>query len=225
MYEIETMQDFFNAHAKDHEKIAMSLKGADKFYAFTAELLPVEPKANVLDLGVGTGLELERYFEINPKAKLTCIDISVKMLEVLMRKFPKKKIKTKQCSFFDFRYAIDKYDSVVAVQSLHYYTYAQKKRLFKRIFNSLKPNGTFIITDTYAKNEMVEQESLDKLLLVKKINGIPVDFEGYYHHDLPLTLEHEIDALEKCGFKVEVVKTWHKYTSCIKATKIVDEEQ
>ena len=34
----------------------------DKFYKFTAALLPAGENAKVLDLGCGTGLELEEFF-------------------------------------------------------------------------------------------------------------------------------------------------------------------
>ena len=46
----------------------------------------------VLDLGCGTGLELEEYFVINPHARITGIDLTEAMLNALWDKFPDKNI-------------------------------------------------------------------------------------------------------------------------------------
>ena len=73
---IEKMDDFFTARVEGYdEHMKNNIEGADVFYKYTASLLPTEEKANVLDLGCGTGLELEEYFSINPQARITGIDL------------------------------------------------------------------------------------------------------------------------------------------------------
>ena len=60
---------------------------AAEFYKYTASLLPEVKMACVLDLGCGTGLELEEYFSVNPYAKVTGVDLTEAMLESLRMKF------------------------------------------------------------------------------------------------------------------------------------------
>ncbi|MCM1579572.1 MAG: class I SAM-dependent methyltransferase [Ruminococcus sp.] len=46
----------------------------------------------MLDLGCGTGLELEEYFKICPTAAVTAMDLSAGMLGAMAAKFPDKNI-------------------------------------------------------------------------------------------------------------------------------------
>ena len=87
------MDDFFTARVDGYdEHMKCNIEGASSFYEFTASLLPKENTANVLDLGCGTGLELEEYFSVNPNAKVTGIDLTEAMLESLKVKFTGKDI-------------------------------------------------------------------------------------------------------------------------------------
>ena len=74
---LEKMDDFFTARIDGYDRhMRDTIEGADMFYKFTASLLPKEENSSVLDLGCGTGLELEAYFEVNPNAKITGIDLT-----------------------------------------------------------------------------------------------------------------------------------------------------
>ena len=96
------MDDFFTARVEGYdEHMKNNIEGADVFYKYTASLLPTEEKANVLDLGCGTGLELEEYFSINPQARITGIDLTEAMLDFLKTKFSDKDITTICGSYFD----------------------------------------------------------------------------------------------------------------------------
>ena len=71
------MDDFFTARIDGYdEHMKSEIEGASLFYKYTASLLPTEKNATVLDLGCGTGLELEEYFSVNPQAKVTGIDMT-----------------------------------------------------------------------------------------------------------------------------------------------------
>ena len=90
---LERMDDFFAARVNGYdEHMRMTIEGASDFYAYTASLLPMESGAKVLDLGCGTGLELEEYFNLNPDANVTGIDLSEAMLKSLKDKFPNRTI-------------------------------------------------------------------------------------------------------------------------------------
>ena len=81
---LEKMAAFFEARLDGYDQHMLSnIAGAEEFYPVTAALLPLQPGASVLDLGCGTGLELEYYFAQNPGANVTGIDLSAGMLQAL----------------------------------------------------------------------------------------------------------------------------------------------
>ena len=120
---IEKMDDFFTARVDGYdEHMKSNIEGAASFYKYTASLLPAENRANVLDLGCGTGLELEEYFTVNPKARVTGIDLTKAMLESLKAKFPDKEIITVCGSYFDVPFGVEVFDAAVSVESLHHFS-------------------------------------------------------------------------------------------------------
>lgn len=67
-----------------------NIEAADEFYPFTAKQLPTIENCHILDLGCGTGLELEKYYLLNPSARITGIDLSQGMLSTLKINLPTK---------------------------------------------------------------------------------------------------------------------------------------
>ena len=120
---LEQMNAFFAARVEGYdEHMRATIEGADDFYAYTASLLPADKGACVLDLGCGTGLELEEYFRFNPDAAVTGIDLSDAMLNALSSKFPNRKLSLIQGSYFDVPFGENTYDAAVSVESLHHFT-------------------------------------------------------------------------------------------------------
>ena len=147
---LEQMNDFFAARVEGYdEHMRTTIEGADDFYAYTASLLPAEKDACVLDLGCGTGLELEEYFRLNPDAAVTGIDLSDAMLNALKAKFPDRKLNLVQGSYFDVPFGENAYSAAVSVESLHHFTAEKKEGLYARLHAALKKNGFFVLTDYY----------------------------------------------------------------------------
>jgi tRNA (cmo5U34)-methyltransferase len=132
---LEKMAEFFEArlHMYD-EHMKNDIEGAREFYPFTAQCLPVSVGATVLDLGCGTGLELEEYFKLNPTAKITGIDLSEGMLNVLREKFTDKEITLIQGSYFDVSLGENKFNAAVSVESLHHFTKDAKIPLYNYLY-------------------------------------------------------------------------------------------
>ena len=148
---LEKMGAFFDARLEGYEEHQLTaIEGAREFYPFTAGLLPAEPGARVLDLGCGTGLELEGYFARNPAAAVTGIDLAPGMLEALRRKFPGKDLTLILGSYFDAELGEGVFDAAVSVESLHHFTKAEKIPLYEKLHRALKPCGYFILTDYFA---------------------------------------------------------------------------
>ena len=215
---LEQMADFFEARLDFYdEHMLRDILGAAEFYPFTAECLPKNKDATVLDLGCGTGLELEGYFKINPTAKITGIDISEGMLNALRKKFADKEITLIKGSYFDVPFGDNKFDAAVSVESLHHFTKEEKIPLYKKLHSSLKEDGYFILTDYFAPDDEYETFYRNELFRLKKEQGI-IDGE-FYHYDTPLTVAHESEALIEAGFSsVKILKSWEN-TYTLKAIK------
>lgn len=215
---LEKMDEFFDSRLDiydEHQKTAIA--GAQEFYAATAALLPRHKGSRVLDLGCGTGLELEEYFALNPTASVTCIDLAEGMLKRLMEKFQGRDIEIMVGSYFDMTYGENSYDAAVSVESLHHYTKEQKTGLYKKIYSSLNDGGCFVLTDYTAPNIIFERFRFKKLARLKRAQGIAQD--ELMHFDTPLTIKHEIAALLGGGFKnITVAGRW-KNTTILKAVK------
>ncbi len=167
----------------------------------------MERDVNVLDLGCGTGLELEYYFTLNGKASVVGIDLSADMLAVLKRKFPDRKIKLICGSYFDVPFETNCFDAAVSVESLHHFTAAQKLNLYKKLNTALTDNGYFVLTDYFAESEETEHFYFSELEKLKSEQGL--EQNGFYHYDTPLTVEHEIEVLKKAGFsEVRIMRNW-----------------
>ena len=215
---LEKMDAFFEARLSDYdEHMLTAIESAREFYPFTANELPKFPDAHVLDLGCGTGLELEYYFRIAPQASITGIDLSKGMLDALRAKFPERQLNLIQDSYFDADLPSENFDAAVSVESLHHFTKEQKLPLYTKLCRALKNDGYFILTDYFASTDQDEIAMRNDLLRLMREDGIADNH--FYHYDTPLTVAHETEALLEAGFtRVEHLNVWGE-THCLKAVK------
>ena len=205
---LEKMGDFFDNRLQEYDTHQLTcIDSAEAFYAFTAEQLPKEAGARVLDLGCGTGLELERYFPLNPSARVVGVDLAPGMLDALKHKLPDKDLTLVLGSYFDVPFERDAFDAAVSVESLHHFTKAEKIALYRKVKQALKADGYFLLTDYFAESDEQERQCRDELLRLRKEQGIRDD--EFYHYDTPLTVAHEEEALRAAGFAtVETLCHW-----------------
>lgn len=213
---LERMDLFFEARLDGYdEHMRRDIESADEFYPFTAERLPAAPNCRILDLGCGTGLELEELFLRNPSAKVTGIDLSQGMLSALKKKFVDRDVSLIVGSYFSVPFGVDAFDAAVSVESLHHFTKEEKIPLYAKLCRALKKNGYFILTDYFSPSDEAEREYRNEYLARKAQQGILDD--ALYHYDTPLTVEHEREALLQAGFTtVEDLRRWGQ-TYCLRA--------
>lgn len=215
---LEKMSNFFENRVKGYDEHMMkNIEAAKEFYPFTAKSLPIKENGHILDLGCGTGLELEEYFSINPSVRVTGIDLSQGMLSALEKKYPNKNVTLIWGSYFDVPFGENEYDAAVSVESLHHFTKEEKIPLYTKLYKALRENGYFILTDYFSLSNEQELWYCQNLSALKSKQGV-TDNE-FYHYDTPLTVEHEKEALHEAGFSsVEVLKCWGT-TYTLKAIK------
>lgn len=217
--QLERMDDFFAARIDGYDAhMKRDIEGASGFYACTASLLPSAGGSRVLDLGCGTGLELEEYFALNPGAHVTGIDLSDVMLDALMAKFPDKDLTLIRASYFDVPLGKGLYDAAVSVESLHHFPAEMKASLYAKLHTALAAEGVFVLTDYFAESEELENEYFRNLAALKREQGLSDD--TFYHYDTPLTVGHETDILRRAGFRdVRIMKRWGASTYTVLAKK------
>ena len=215
---LEEMSAFFEARLDLYDQHMLGdVANARELYDFTAKALPVKDGCRLLDLGCGTGLELEFYFPLCPTAQVTGIDLSQGMLSRLREKFPEKDLTLLQGSYFHVPLGENVFDAAVSVESLHHFTKEEKIPLYAKVRAALKEGGYFLLTDYFSLSEEEERRRRETLLALKKAQGLGDD--QFYHYDTPLTVGHEAEALEGAGFsRVEIVNQWGP-TYAIRAVK------
>lgn len=208
MIRLEKMDDFFAARVDGYDDhMRTNIDGSSQFYAYTASLLPKEPDSKVLDLGCGTGLELEAYFAVNPCAAITGIDLSEAMLNALKAKFPEKNLTLIHASYFEAPLGEKTFDAAVSVESLHHFPAEMKASLYKKLHMALKDNGVFVLTDYFAESDELEKEYFQNLAELKREQGLSDD--TFYHYDTPLLVDNEMNILRQAGFSdVRIMKKW-----------------
>ena len=205
---LEKMSEFFEARLDGYDAhMLTNIESADEFYPFTARQLPAAPGCRILDLGCGTGLELEEFFRMNPTACVTGIDLSQGMLSALEKKLGGRDLSLICGSYFDVPFGIEAFDCAVSVESLHHFTKEEKIPLYAKLHTALKDGGYLILTDYFALSGEEEILHRQQLQALKTAQGIT---DGdFYHYDIPLTVEHETEALVEAGFSsVAVLRNW-----------------
>ncbi len=186
----QEMRRFFNEKSEIYDKRHKELELMDNKEQIT-KFLNKDVKY-ILDLGVGTGLELIPLFERFPNAKVVAIDITENMLDILKERDFAEKIEMICEDFFKVDFGKERFDAVISSAALHHFTRKEKEILYKKIYDSLKENGQFINSDKFAKSEEEEKNQL----LEYTQNTDPEK-----HIDTPLCIKNESKLLSTIGFK------------------------
>ncbi|HUY14797.1 MAG TPA: class I SAM-dependent methyltransferase [Terriglobia bacterium] len=105
---------------------------------------PPHRKLRVVDLGSGTGtvaLQIKSRF---PRARITCIDFSPKMLDLARRRLADcGSMRFIEADLTDYRF-VDQYDVAVSSLALHHIqSVRQKLNLYRRLHDALARGGVF----------------------------------------------------------------------------------
>lgn len=196
----ETMDLFFNSRASAYERHMFdNVEHISDIYMECSKCISRENGIKILDLGCGTGLELEEIFKINPYAEVTGIDMSENMLEILKAKYDGKthQINIICGSFLDMDFGSGCYDYAVSVMALHHYTYAEKARIYMKVLGALKEGGSYIEADYTVPDIGLEHKFLAEYEQAVKGN----DTGKPYHIDIPFTYVTQKRLLTEAGFK------------------------
>lgn len=213
-HELETMAQFFAARVDGYED---HMKESPTYEAEQIQLAQqfdetTEP-VTILDLGCGTGMEIEYLLKRVPNARFVCIDLSSEMLARLEQKYSEfmDQITIVHESYFDYGFGEEFFDYAIAAQTMHHWLYADKLQLYKKIHRALKPAGRFVNHD-YVVTADEEYRLLDQYMKLRE-DGL-LDTSKFYHIDIPFSMYTERRVLREAGFRrIETVFEYHSIAS------------
>jgi tRNA (cmo5U34)-methyltransferase len=220
---LEEMSEFFNNRSQVYdERHVGAIDGGLESKRILASFLPGHTQ-NLVDLGIGTGLELEAVFERFPDIEVTGIDIAEKMLRQLKEKYADKSVILHQCSYFDYDLGDAHYDAALSVMSLHHYNHDEKADLYRRIYKGLKQGGTYIECDYMLSEHEYENPQEQEDFYFAEYGRLKreqrITDEQQYHYDTPCTVSNQKQLLLEAGFS-RVSEVWRiKNTVVLAADK------
>lgn len=120
--DVESLPDFFNnvAHLWD-AKFAADC--APLHRATAMRITPTDRSLRILDVGCGTGLEIEYILERAPNAQITALDLAPRMLAELERKYAAQmnQIETIEASCVDWPAGLEGFDYVISILCVHHF--------------------------------------------------------------------------------------------------------
>ena len=192
------MTDFFARRVKGYdEHMINGVAGCKEAYKKMAELIPEGAEA-LLDLGCGTGLELENIFKLYPDIAVTGIDITAQMLDKLREKYKGKKITLINGDYFKTDIGRCRFGAAISFQTLHHFSHTMKTELYKKICTSLKNGGIYIECDYMVETQEEEDHWFSENARIRRELDISEDV--FYHYDTPCTVENQISMLLQAGF-------------------------
>jgi len=184
----------------------------DNFYESGICFLQCEKTApRVLDLGAGTGLYSLKLLKRYPQAKITLIDFAENMLEIARKNFEgNQKISFIQGDYSKHDFAREKFDIVISALSIHHLEDSHKKKIYKKIFALLHPDGEFLNADQVsADSEMADRNFRKIHAKFVQENATRPEYEQFLKNvelDLRSPVFSQLNWLKTAGFA---------YTECI----------
>jgi len=218
----EMIRQHFENEAKEFDGIILKL--IPNYMEMIGALvlsIPHDRKSaiRVMDLGCGTGTVAKLVKDTFPNARIDCLDLSEKMLQMAQTKLNDCSDVTYNVGDFYSHNFSGTYDVIVSSLALHHLVTDDDKRMFYgKIYDTLSVGGVFYNADVVlGSSEYLQQVYLGKW---KEFMGRSVsqdDVENiwmvkYKQEDSPSILARQLKWLEDIGFKgVDVVWKYFNY--------------
>ncbi|MBR6708376.1 MAG: methyltransferase domain-containing protein [Clostridia bacterium] len=200
MHKLEPMADFFAARVDDYDRHMLEeVEGCRAAYVKLASLVPIEVE-RLLDLGCGTGLELDEIFRVIPDIAVTGVDLCREMLDKLQRKHAGKKLSLLCDDYFAADFGAEPFDCAVSCQTMHHFSHAQKAALYEKICRVLRPGALYVECDYMVDMQDEEDLLFAEAARLRSEQGLSAD--AFYHIDTPCTVQNQIMLLKRAGFSV-----------------------
>jgi tRNA (cmo5U34)-methyltransferase len=197
--ELMLMGEFFDYVSKDYDAVHLSHidRGEEHYQSFSLPVVESLQPVRALDIGCGSGLELEAFFQKVPNAQVDCVDLSAKLMGQLLDKYAGFAITPHLASYLTYPYPRHLYRYIMASSTLHHLIDTEKRRLFSKLREALVPDGCLIVGDYYVSSD----DAADRLAQYHQLISTGIDLsDGKYHFDIPTSVEREKELLLEAGF-------------------------
>jgi len=221
---LEEMSEFFNTRAEIYDAVHIGhVGGGMEGKNILAGFLP-ENTARLLDVGIGTGLELAQIFKRFPNIIVTGYDIAEEMLRKLTDKYPGKRgqLDLRHESYLTAEFDRD-YDAAISVMTLHHYDHEAKTAIYRSLLAALHDGGIYIEADYMLSESVFADPEAEEQRLFTEYSRLCVQQEldsgAEYHFDTPCTVTNNKRLLADAGF-TDIRKVWSvKNTTVLTARK------
>ena len=215
------IQGQFNLVAKSYDENRKKfIPCFDDYYIsstdFIARTLNYEPK-RIYDLGSGTGLLSSFWYRHFPKSEYVLIDIAEEMLDVAKKRFSgSANIKYKVLDYSESMPEGNP-DLIISALSIHHLENTDKKRLFKRVYESLEDDRLFVNYDQFCSDSSVINEKIEEYWIngIKKSGVSEIEYARWIERkklDREISINQENQWLKDAGFRnVECIYSKGKF--------------
>lgn len=164
----------------------------------------------ILDIGCGAGNYTIKTLEKLPNLDCTLVDLSLPMLNRAVERITpltNGQITTLQGDIREIDIGTDQFDIVISAAVLHHLRETSEwKSVFSKIYESLKPGGSFWIFDLLSQ----EDERIEKMNVTRYGNYLKKEggqsymenvFDYIEKEDSPRTMNFQLDLMREVGFK------------------------
>lgn len=220
---MEKIKQHFEEEAKEFDAIIRRLiPYYDRMLDALVTAIPFDlaQPIRVIDLGCGTGTVARQIKDIYPQARITCIDIASKMLQMANLKLGDSNTRYQLANFENYDFDAT-YDVAVSSLALHHLvTDDEKIEFYQKIYDSLSPGGVFYNADVILGSSSLLQELyMNKWREYMQLNVSVEEIEQkwipkYYEEDRPAKLMSQLAWLQEIGF-IEVDTIWKYYNFAV----------
>lgn len=215
------LKENFDKNADKYDKVRrLIIPCFDDLYNITQDLANIDKEApKILDLGAGTGLLTKYIFEKYPQGEFTLIDLSEEMLKVAKKRFNGHE----NFKYIAADYSLHKFngsfDIIISSLSIHHLEDYAKKKLYKKIYNSLNHGGIFLNADQIIGPTPEVDNSYHRnwLKQIEENNFTGPEKDAVIERmkfDKPATLQNNLKWLKDCNFK-EMDVYYKYYNFCV----------
>lgn len=157
-----------------------------------------EKLERLLDIGCGTGLELASLYRRFPALQVTGIDLSETMLGQLRASYPDRDLRLIQADYTAWDLGEREYDGVLSFETLHHLLPEEKEKLYVKMFRALRPGGCYMECDYMACCQEEQDLCWNHYQYRRAKYGVRPG--RLVHIDIPLTLDRQVELLDRAGF-------------------------